>query len=301
MLNENNMSFQGMPSWLIKPFPQEKHPPGVGRILSRWRLNTVCKSALCPNLCECFSQGTATFMIMGNICTRNCKFCAVAGGTPAPLEADEPLRIALAVKDLGLSHIVVTSVTRDDIPDGGALHFAATIAALREVNPDTTVEVLVPDFKGSQASVETVVKAVPDIFAHNMETVSSLYNKVRPKANYHRSLDVLRSAKGLSGDIYTKSGMMLGLGETKEEIIAVMQDLRRINCDFLTLGQYLSPSEDHLPVKRFIPPVEFEDLAKEGKKMGFRGVASAPFVRSSYRASELLADVVRSETLLTTL
>lgn len=288
MLNEDTIISQSLPSWLIKPFAKDVSPVGVSRILSRWRLNTVCRSAQCPNLCECFSQGTATFMIMGNICTRNCMFCAVSGGNTKPLEADEPVRIALAVKDLGLSHIVVTSVTRDDLPDGGALHFAATITAIREVNPDTTVEVLVPDFKGLRSSIETVIGAGPDIFAHNLETVPGLYKKVRPKANYKRSLAVLESAKIMNENIFTKSGMMLGFGETKEEIITVMQDLYKINCDFLTLGQYLSPSEDHLPVKRFVPPDEFEGLAQIGRKMGFRGVASAPFVRSSYHAKELL-------------
>jgi lipoyl synthase len=287
-MEEDNITLQSLPSWLVKPFPKGKRPVGVSRILSRWRLNTVCRSALCPNLCECFSQGTATFMIMGNICTRDCLFCAVAGGIPKPLEADEPTRLAHAVKDLGLNHIVVTSVTRDDLPDGGASHFAETIAAIRKVNPHTTVEVLIPDFKGSQSSVEAVVRANPDIFAHNLETAPDLYKKVRPKANYHRSLNVLKSAKGLNRDIYTKSGMMLGLGETEEEIIAVMQDLRQINCDFLTLGQYLSPSENHLPVNKFISPEKFEDLARVGQKMGFRGIASAPFVRSSYHAKELL-------------
>lgn len=288
MAKEYNDFSQKMPSWLIKPFPKGKHSVGVARILSRWRLNTVCRSAQCPNLCECFSQGTATFMIMGNICTRNCMFCAVNDGNPGSLEADEPDRIASAVKDLGLNHIVVTSVTRDDLPDGGALHFAETIFTIRKINPDTTVEVLVPDFNGSYVSVETVMKAIPEIFAHNLETVPGLYKKVRPKANYKRSLAVLEMAKTINKSIHTKSGMMLGLGETKEEVIAVMQDLRKINCDFLTLGQYLSPSEDHLPVKRFITPDEFNEFAQTAKQMGFLSVASAPFVRSSYHAKEFL-------------
>ncbi|MBA3035947.1 MAG: lipoyl synthase [Desulfobacterium sp.] len=288
MVKEDSITSLRMPAWLVKPFPKKASQVGVGKILSRWRLNTVCRSAQCPNLCECYSQGTATFMIMGDICTRNCMFCAVSGGIPGSLEADEPVRVALAVKDMGLSHIVVTSVTRDDLPDGGAMHFAATINAIRKVNPDTTVEVLVPDFKGSQTCVETVVKAVPDIFAHNLETVPGLYKNVRPMADYRRSLEVLKSAKDLNKGIYTKSGIMLGLGETEAEIIAVMQDLRIIDCDFLTLGQYLSPSEDHLPVNKFISPEKFEDLAQIGQKMGFSGVAAGPFVRSSYHAKELL-------------
>lgn len=282
------MPSQRMPDWLIKPMPQGQHLNEVGKILSRSRLHTVCRSAQCPNMGECFSSRTATFMIMGNICTRNCRFCAVDSGVPGPLESSEPDRIADAAKELGLSHVVVTSVTRDDLPHGGANHFAETIAALRKTSNKTTIEVLVPDFNGSQESIEIVTRAKPDIFNHNLETVPRLYKEVRPEANYCRSLEVLGTVKKLDENIFTKSGIMVGLGETEGELIEVMKDLRRIDCDFLTLGQYLRPSEDHLPVARFVTPGEFEELASRGKEMGFRGIASAPFVRSSYNAGELL-------------
>src|SRR4030042_1676082 len=280
---------EGMkPDWLLKPLPQGKHLVEVGRVLSRLKLHTVCQSALCPNLGECFSRRTATFMVMGNICSRNCRFCAVEKGKPKPLEPSEPARIARAAKDLQLLHVVVTSVTRDDLPDGGANHFAQTIAAIREVDQNATVEVLIPDFKGSQEAIKVIVSLRPDVFNHNLETVPRLYKKVRPKANYHRSLNILKLVKELDKDILTKSGMMLGLGETEEEFIAVMEDLRNVECDLLTLGQYLTPSENHLPVARFVTPEEFENIAAKGKAMGFRGIASAPLVRSSYRAEELL-------------
>lgn len=285
------MQSRRLPPWLIKPFPQVEHMLEVRKILSRLQLHTVCQSAQCPNLGECFSRRTATFMIMGNICTRNCRFCAVESGTPEPLESSEPDRIANAAKELELSHVVVTSVTRDDLTDGGANHFAETITALRKVNKNATVEVLVPDFRGSQKAIEVMVRARPDIFNHNLETVPRLYKVVRPEANYHRSLNILNAAKRLDKNILTKSGMMLGIGETEEELIEVMKDLRQVNCDFITLGQYLSPSEDHVPVARFISPEEFKDLATRGKEMGFQGIASAPFVRSSYRAGELLGQV----------
>ncbi len=278
---------QRLPDWLVKPIPQGKNLIEVRRILSQLRLHTVCESAECPNLGECFSMRTATFMIMGNVCTRNCRFCAVKSGIPEPLESNEPDRLARAAEYLGLSHIVVTSVTRDDLADGGANHFARTIISLREATSTSTVEVLVPDFVGSREAIEVVVRSRPDIFNHNLETVPRLYEKVRPQANYQRSLEILRLVKELDGDILTKSGLMLGLGETDEEILMVMNDLRQVDCDFLTIGQYLRPSEDHVPVARFIPPAEFEEIAVKGREMGFRGIASAPFVRSSYRAADL--------------
>jgi len=226
-------------------------------------------------------------MIMGNVCTRNCRFCAVEGGIPESLESNEPDRIARAAGHLGLNHVVVTSVTRDDLADGGANHFARTIAAIREANHTATVEVLVPDFQGSRKAIEVVVRAKPDIFNHNLETVSRLYEQVRPQANYQRSLEILRVAKELDENILTKSGLMVGLGETNDEILRVMDDLRQVDCDFLTLGQYLRPSEDHVPVARFVSPKEFEEIAVGGREKGFNGIASAPFVRSSYRADEL--------------
>jgi lipoic acid synthetase len=227
-------------------------------------------------------------MIMGDICTRNCRFCAVGKGSPKPLESNEPARVARAAGDLGLLHVVVTSVTRDDLPDGGADHFAQTIAAIREANRDAAVEVLVPDFGGSREAVEVVVRARPDVMNHNLETVPRLYERVRPRADYRRSLGILKSVKELDGKLFTKSGMMLGLGETEEEILAAMGDLRQVGCDFLTLGQYLSPSSEHLPVVRYVPPEQFRELAAKGTGMGFRGIASGPLVRSSYRAGELL-------------
>lgn len=282
------MQSRRLPDWLIKPIPQGKHMIGVSKTLSRLQLHTVCQSAQCPNRGECFSRGTATFMIMGDVCTRNCRFCAVESGTPEPLESSEPDRIANAAKELGLSHVVVTSVTRDDLPYGGAGHFAQTIEALRKADKYATIEVLVPDFGGSQEAIEMVVRAKPDIFNHNLETVPRLYKEVRPEADYHRSIDLLKTVKRLDTNILTKSGIMLGIGETEEELIEVMKDLRRIDCDFLTLGQYLSPSEDHVPVARFVSPEEYDELAIRGKEMGFQGIASAPFVRSSYRAGEFL-------------
>jgi len=226
-------------------------------------------------------------MIMGNVCTRNCRFCAVDSGIPAPLELNEPDRIARAAGHLGLNHVVVTSVTRDDLADGGANHFALTIAAIREANHTATVEVLVPDFQGSQEAIKVVVKARPDIFNHNLETVPRLYEKVRSQANYSRSLELLKVVKEFDADILTKSGLMVGLGETGDEILKVMDDLRQVNCDFLTIGQYLRPSEDHVPVARFVSPNEFEKIAARGREMGFIGIAASPFVRSSYKAHDL--------------
>jgi lipoic acid synthetase len=250
------------------------------------KLNTVCESALCPNLGECFARRTATFMILGKVCTRNCRFCAVEGGQPELLDPEEPRRVAEAATRLGLKHVVVTSVTRDDLPDGGAGQFAATIQALREKLPYAIIEVLTPDFQGERKAIASVVEAQPHIFNHNVETVPRLYPRVRPEADYRRSLEVLRTVKELAPSIYTKSGLMVGLGETREEVEQVMADLREINCDILTIGQYLRPSPQHLEVKEFIPPEVFDYYAEAGRKMGFLYVASAPFVRSSYNAAE---------------
>ncbi len=281
---------QRLPGWLVRPICQGKHFNEVRRTLSRLKLHTVCQSALCPNQSECFSKRTATFMIMGDVCTRNCRFCAVEGGCPGLLDPDEPERIATASYELGLAHVVVTSVTRDDLPDGGADHFVRTIRAIREIGKKITVEVLVPDFQGSKESVEMVAGEKPDVFNHNLETIPRLYQEVRPKANYRRSLTILSDVKQMEKEVITKSGLMVGLGETRQELLAVMEDLRRVDCDFLTIGQYLRPSENHAPVVRFIPPEEFQELEAEGKKMGFRAIASAPFVRSSYKSGELLKE-----------
>ena len=259
-------------------------------ILGELKLHSVCQEACCPNIGECFSHHTATFMLMGDVCTRNCPYCAVAHGKVRPLDPDEPRRIAEAVARLGLQHVVVTSVDRDDLPDGGAAHFAATARAIKQALPATRVEVLVPDFQGSLASVETVVSSPVDIYNHNVETVPSLYRKARPGGQYRRSLEVLRHAKdrarSLKRNLLTKTGVMLGLGERRDELLEVMRDLREIDCDILTLGQYLRPSKEHLPVERYLTPQEFADLKHAGTELGFRHVESGPLVRSSYHAWE---------------
>lgn len=275
------------PPWIRKRLPASPQAGITRRILEKYGLNTVCQSAQCPNTGECFASGTATFMIMGAVCTRSCRFCAVQGGNPEPLEESEPHRIALAARELKLNHVVVTSVTRDDLGDGGAAHFAEVVRKLREISPGATVEVLVPDFGGREESVKTVLAAEPDVFNHNVETVPSLYPQVRPEADYQVSLRVLELAKRLRPDILTKSGLMVGLGEQKGEVKTVLRDLRRVNCDILTIGQYLRPSREHLPVVEFIEPSEFERLRELGLRLGFRAVASGPFVRSSYNALEV--------------
>lgn len=230
-------------------------------------------------------------MILGRVCTRNCRFCNVEGGVPGPVDGDEPEHVADAVKELGLLHSVITSVTRDDLPDGGAGHFARTIRAIRDKCPGTVVEVLIPDFKGDNKALETVVEATPDIINHNVETVPRLYNSVRPQACYERSLQVLKSVKSMNDKIYTKSGIMVGLGESREEVIEVFKDLRDAGCDFLTVGQYLSPSEKHYPVREFVHPDMFGEYKRIALDMGFGYVASSPLVRSSYNASEALKKV----------
>jgi len=286
--NKTKEKLQRLPHWLLKPIPQGKHLFEVEKLLYDLCLNTVCQDAKCPNLGECFSRRRATFMIMGNICTRNCRFCAIESGIPGSLVTDEPNRVAKAVKALELSHVVITSVTRDDLPDGGAEHFASTIFAIHKTVPNAKVEVLVPDFGGFTEAIRVVLRAKPDIFSHNLETIPKFYSIVRPKANYNRSLGILRAVKEIDDTILTKSGMMLGLGESKEQILNVMKDLRQAKCDFLTLGQYLPPSRDHLPLVRFIHPDEFIKLKIQGDQMGFRGIMAGPLVRSSYNADELI-------------
>ena len=259
----------------------------MGALFDGLNLHTICESALCPNLGDCFSQRTATFLLLGNTCTRNCTFCAVKQGVPNPVDANEPQHLAEAVEKLGLRHVVITSVTRDDLPDGGASHFARTIALLQEKDQELTVEVLIPDFCGSLRSLKMIVDARPDVINHNLETVPRLYSEVRPKADFRRSLELLRQVKELDSRIVAKSGLMVGLGETREELLGVMEELRRVKCDLLTIGQYLQPSPSHHPVVRYIPPEEFLDYARTGKEMGFRAVASAPLVRSSFNAAQL--------------
>ncbi len=276
------------PKWIRRKAADPAALAKMKELLDGLQLHTVCESAQCPNQGECFGQGVATFMILGDVCTRNCTFCAVTHGQPAPLDVNEPQHVAEAAKRLGLQHVVVTSVTRDDLHDGGAEHFAQTIHSLRKILPDATVEVLVPDFRGSAEAIEVVIRAKPTVFNHNLETVPRLYPSVRPQADYHVSLQILNRAKELDNTIITKSGLMLGLGESREEVLETMQDLRQVNCDVLTLGQYLRPSPSHFPVARFLHPSGFDGLRIKGEEMGFQSVVSGPFVRSSYRAKDIV-------------
>ncbi len=259
-------------------------------LLTELKLHSVCQEASCPNIGECFSHRTATFMLMGDVCTRNCPYCAVIHGRARPLDPDEPRRIAAAVERLGLQHVVVTSVDRDDLPDGGAAHFAATASAIKSACPAARVEVLVPDFKGFHSSVETVVNSPIDIYNHNIETVPRLYRQCRPGGRYELSLDVLKHARATARtagrDLLTKAGIMLGLGEHRDELMRTLADLRTVECDILTLGQYLQPSRDHLPVVRYVPPEEFAEIKTAALALGYRHVESGPLVRSSYHAWE---------------
>jgi lipoic acid synthetase len=276
------------PEWLRRKLPDPEALGKMRSLLQRHGLNTVCQGALCPNQGECFGRGTATFLILGKTCTRNCTFCAIPTEKrpPAP-DPDEPRRIAQAAGELGLKHVVITSVTRDDLEDGGAFHFARTVEALRKMIPQIIVEVLIPDFQGSMEALRTVMDSGPNILNHNLETVPWLYPKVRPQAVYSRSIALLKTAKAMAPEKFTKSGLMLGLGEKKEEIFRVMADLREVSCDLLTLGQYLQPSGRHHPVIRYVPPEEFEALRVEGERMGYKAVFSAPLVRSSFHAAEV--------------
>ena len=276
-----------LPSWLRREVPKGNGDHFTSNLLSELRLETVCENAKCPNRMECYSQKTATFMILGNVCTRPCGFCAVSRGKPDALELDEPERLAEAAHRLGLKHVVITSVTRDDLPDGGADHYYQCILAVRR-RTGATIEVLTPDFVEQKEMLDRVIEAVPDVFNHNMETIPRLYRRVRgPKSDYQWTLKLLQRIKEKNAEIKTKSGLMLGLGETREELLDCLADLRRVDCDFLTLGQYLQPGKRYLPVVRYIPPEEFDELGKLAKSMGFKQVASGPFVRSSYHAREM--------------
>lgn len=277
------------PEWLTLPVPDEEELMRMKRLLDAGHLHTVCESAECPNMGECFGNRTCTFMILGDICTRNCRFCAVSHGRPAVVDENEPQAVALTARQLGLKHVVVTSVTRDDLPDGGAGHFAATIRALRREVPEATVEVLIPDFRGEAEALYKVIEAGPDVINHNVETVPRLYPSVRPQAVYFRSLDLLRRVGTAGGSILTKSGLMLGLGETSEEVVQVMADLREAGCQVVTLGQYLCPSPRHLPVVEYITPDTFKSLEETGYEMGFAAVHAGPLVRSSYLAGQTMA------------
>ncbi|MGA2854003.1 MAG: lipoyl synthase [Verrucomicrobiota bacterium] len=276
-----------LPDWLRFNLPKSDGFAQTRSLLGELKLHTVCESAKCPNHWECWEKSTAAFMIAGDRCTRACRFCAVSTAKPLPLEAGEPMRVAEATRRMRLRHIVITAVARDDLNDGGADHFRRTIEAVRKLNPTTIIEVLVPDFNDSDSSVECVLSANPHIFNHNLETVRRLTPGVRHRATYDRSLSVLKKAKEKGGNsIYTKSGMMLGLGEREEEVLVAMEDLRRAGCDILTLGQYLQPTLKHLPVIEFVPPEKFAEYKVRAGKMGFVHVASGPMVRSSYHADE---------------
>ena len=278
------------PAWIRAKAPTSMEVKQLRKILREQKLVTVCEEAACPNLGECFSKGTATFMIMGDICTRRCPFCDVGHGRPNPLDPEEPRKLAETVQAMRLNYVVITSVDRDDLRDGGAGHFIACIRQVREYNPDIRIEILTPDFRGRmEIALEILSQSPPDVFNHNLETVPRLYKKARPGADYQWSLDLIKRFKANYADIPTKSGLMLGLGERLDEVKAVMQDLRDHGCDMLTLGQYLQPSLDHLAVERFITPDEFKQLEIMGYKMGFTHIASGPMVRSSYYADEQAA------------
>jgi lipoic acid synthetase len=278
-----------LPRWLKKAVPLGGGNQFTSRLIEELHLETVCESAKCPNRMECWSQRTATFMIMGNVCTRPCGFCSVLKGKTEALELDEPERVAEAAQRLGLKHVVITSVTRDDLADGGAEHFYRSVLAVRQ-RTGAVVEVLTPDFIGKPGAVERVVEAVPEVFNHNTETVPRLYREVRGRKSVYRwTLELMRRVKQINPAIKTKSGLMLGLGETQEELLDTLVDLRDAGCDFLTLGQYLRPTPQHLPVVRYLPPEEFDELGRAARRLGFSQVASGPFVRSSYHAREMAA------------
>ena len=284
-----NAARRKFPEWLKKRLPRPEQLEPVLQTLRELHLTTVCQEARCPNLCECFARGTATFMILGSVCTRRCTFCAVGKGTPSAPDLQEPERVAAAAERLALKHVVVTSVTRDDLPDGGSGHFAKAVRAIR-ARCSATVEVLTPDFQGRAEDIDRVALSRPDIYNHNVETVPRLYPEVRPQADYGRSLGLLHRVAGKG--IVAKSGLMLGLGESEEEILCVLSDLREAGCLAVTLGQYLQPTPQHHPVEEFVPPEKFACLREAALRMGFEGVASGPFVRSSYNAGLMAAQVL---------
>ncbi len=281
------------PPWIRATLPHGDAYQRVKRLKGAHALNTVCEAAHCPNIGHCWGRGTATFMILGAVCTRNCRFCAVAGGRPDGSEGtDEPLRVARAAAAMKLRHVVITSVTRDDLPDGGASRFARSIEAVHELVPGATIEVLIPDFGGALAPLSAVIRATPTIIGHNMETVRRLYATARPQADYSRSLELLARIKRLQPQVVSKSGIMLGLGERQSEVYQVLADLRRVGCDIVTIGQYLAPSREHLAVQRYWAPDEFEALKRHALAMGFSWVESGPLVRSSYHAERQAAALV---------
>ena len=272
------------PEWLKIPAPDEKSLYEMQDLIKGMTLHTVCEEALCPNVGECFKSRTATFLLMGDVCTRNCNFCAVRHGNPLTLDSDEPRHIAEACKALGLKYVVLTCVTRDDLADGGASHMALVVEEVKRLNPGAKVELLTSDLGGSRDALKNLLEAPLDVLAHNVETVPSLYPAVRPQANYERSLAVIEMAKAIAPKVLTKSGIMVGLGETYEEVIEVMCDLISVGCDILTIGQYLQPSPSHLPVKEFVPPKQYQMYEQKGLELGFKYVVAGPLVRSSYKA-----------------
>ena len=274
------------PDWLKIKVQSNSKLNGVAEMLKKLNLNTVCQEANCPNLMECFSNKTATFMILGRECTRNCTFCTVSKNSPMTVDDQEPSNVAEGVKKLGLKHVVITSVTRDDLPDGGANHFVEVIKAVRETSPNTAIEVLIPDFKGDKDALMKVVDAKPKVINHNIETIKRLYPEVRAMAEYERSLELLKRVKEMDPSIFSKSGLMVGLGETKEEVFELLADLRKYECDIVTIGQYLAPSKKHHPVIEYVTPEVFEIYKKKAEELGFQFVASGPLVRSSYHAGE---------------
>jgi len=281
----------GKPRWLRVPYYNEQESAYISDMLGELRLNTVCEEAACPNRSECYSNKTATFLILGKTCTRKCSFCNVSSGQPSPVDSGEPQRVAEAARRLNLSYVVITSVTRDDLPDGGSSHFASVISAIRKASPTTKIEVLIPDFGGDYESINAVANAAPDVISHNIETVASLYEAVRSGADYRRSLGVIESVAKLGTTIHAKSGIMLGLGETYDEVIETFDDLRKVGCEFLTIGQYLSPTKSHYPVHEYINPEMFDKYAEIARQKGFNHVASGPFVRSSYHAGRVFGGI----------
>ena len=276
-----------LPEFLKRPIIDTDKTRTVRKILKSNCLNTVCEGARCPNKNECYSNHTATFLIMGSVCTRNCRYCNISCQRPEPLDENEPLHVAQAVKDLGLKYAVITSVTRDDLPDGGANHFAKCISEIRKISPNTKIEILTPDFKGNEESLNTIIKAHPDVFNHNIETARDIFKTARPQGNYDTSLWVLKYVKENS-DIKTKSGFMIGLGEDIEQIKQTITDLYSVNCDILTIGQYIQPSKEHLPVAKYYNPEEYEELKDIAKNIGIKYFQIGPLVRSSYNAAKLV-------------
>ena len=279
------------PEWLTKKIDLNSLKEMIA-MLSSLKLNTVCQTAKCPNIAECFLKNTATFMILGNVCTRNCFFCAISKGYPNPIDKNEPINVAKASQKLNLKHIVITSVTRDDLENGGAEQFANCIYEIKQSLPSSTIELLIPDFQANKNAIDKIIKSVPEIINHNLETVPSLYPKVRPMADYQRSLDILKYIKENANSIITKSGIMLGIGETKSEIISLIDDLVSIKCDMLTIGQYLPPSNNHLELKKYVEEDFFLELKNIALQKGIKKVASGPYVRSSYNAAENIKDII---------